>query len=104
MHLISNKDQLLTNLERIENYLTEGSDIEKKAMASYIKRGTCFICYKVNNEIRFAPSRFSGYVNNNLKKHIPGETDGRETNEAINNILNQKPSSNNILEKKYSAY
>jgi len=102
--LIANLDQLTQNIETIENYLTEGSDDERSEASLLIKRGTCFVAYKVGKELRFAPSRFLGYENNKLFKHSTTDIDGRETNKAINAILKSKPLSNDTIEKKYLTY
>ncbi|HTA63017.1 MAG TPA: HNH endonuclease [Bacteroidia bacterium] len=104
MRLINTIDQLKKNIDRVENYLTEGDESEKTEISKFIKRGTCFIAYQIDKEIRFAPSRFLGYINNSLDKHIPSETDGRQTNKAIIDILNTKPEPNDKLEKKYFLY
>lgn len=104
MRLINTLDQLLKNIETVESYLAEGDENEKSKVSKYIKRGTCFLAYQVDKEIRFAPSRFLGYINNDLDKHIPSESDGRLTNKAIVTILNDKPEPNNRLEKEYFLY
>jgi hypothetical protein len=69
-----------------------------------IKRGTCFVAYKVGEELRFAPSRFLGYESNKLFKHLTTDIDGRETNKVINAILKSKPLSDDTIEKKYLEY
>jgi hypothetical protein len=105
MQLIESEEQLITNIETVECYLTEGSEDEKREVVNLIKRGTCFIAYKISNEIRFAPSRFIGYQNNNLKLHKSFATkDGRITNDAINKILNSQPIQIKDIEEKYVQY
>jgi 5-methylcytosine-specific restriction protein A len=102
--LITNLDQLIQNIETIENYITEGSDDEKLETSKLIMRGICFVAYTVGLEIRFAPSKFLGYTNNKLNKYPKSDTDGRETNKAINAILKSKPLKFDVLEQKYLAY
>lgn len=102
--LITNLNQLTQNIETIENYLTEGTDDERLEASLLIKRGTCFVAYKVEKELRFAPSRFLGYESNKLFKHPTTEIDGRETNKAINSILKSKPLPDETIEKKYLDY
>jgi predicted HNH restriction endonuclease len=104
MGLIKTLKQLEQNIANVEKYLTVGTNEEKKETSNLIKRGTCFVAYSINNEIRFAPSRFLGYVYNELYKHASSEKDGRETNKAINEILQAKPVQNNDLEQKYFDY
>ncbi len=102
--LITNLNQLIQNINTVEYYLTEGNNNEQLNTSKLIKRGICFIAYKINKEIRFVPSKFVGYVDNTLERHIPSETDGRETNEAIDSILKSKSIINEPLEKKYLEY
>lgn len=95
---------MLFKVELSENYLTVGTEEEQIKIAKFIKRGTCFIAYQIEEEIRFAPSKFLGYVNNSLEKHIPSKTDGRDTNEMIISILEAKPIFNEKLEKKNISF
>jgi 5-methylcytosine-specific restriction protein A len=104
MKLITSLIQLEKNIENVENYLSVRSPEEKTEMQKLIKAGTCFVAYSVGKELRFAPSRFLGYVNNEIYRHIRSLKDGRETNKAINRILEAKPAVNNELEKKYLEY
>lgn len=102
--LISTLDELLNNLETIENYITAFDADKRIKISQYIKRGTCFVAYQINNEIRFAPSKFTGYKNNSLEKHIPSLTDGRDTNKVISQILNSSPQTDDNLEIAYQKY
>lgn len=105
MNLISNRKQLVANIETVENYLTDGVLQEKETMLDLIRRGKCLVAYKVNNEYRFAPSRYLGYINNNLNEHSSSKTkDGRETNPIITKVLESKLLNNENLEKKYINY
>lgn len=97
MALITTLKQLEQNIENVEKYLAVGTDEEKIQMSNLIKRGTCFVAYSIADEIRFAPSRFLGYVYNELHKHIHADKDGRETNKVINKILDAKPVGSNEL-------
>ena len=104
MKVIETESDILHNIETFEDYLVGGNEDEKEKVVSLIKRGTCFIAYKINNETRFVPSRFVGYLNNNLRKHSKAYKDGRITNKAINPILNSQPLYNDKLEKQYRRY
>jgi len=105
METISNVAQLKANIEVFENYLVDGNDDEQKQVRSLIRRGRCFVSYKVNDEIRFAPSRFLGYINNSLEKHNKfEEKHGTLTNAAIIKVLKQKLIPNSELENRYVQY
>lgn len=105
MRAIEYETQLLVNIEAVENYLVEGNESEQKEIRDLIRKGKCFVAYKVNDEVRFAPSRFLGYVNNYLGEHDASHIkDGRITNIAIAKVLKSKLDSNEVLEAKYIAY
>ena len=105
MKLISNKQQLIANIETIENYITDGDLSEKETTLDLIRKGKCLVAYKVVNEYRFAPSRFLGYQKNNIISHAASQTKtGLESNPAINKVLESKLSSNENLENKYIRY
>jgi 5-methylcytosine-specific restriction protein A len=104
MKLINTKNQLINNIDTLEGYLTEGHDYSNSEATALVKRGTCFVAYNIDKEIRFAPSRFIGYVDNTLDKHSASEKDGRETNKAIIKILGKKPQPNEKLNEKYLEY
>lgn len=102
--LISTKQQLIRNLDRIENYLSSDSDELYEAMVKYIARGRVFVAYKVGSHIHFAPSRFVGYKNNTLVKHQNNSgKHGFDTNKVISAILGQNKM-NSELEEKYLSY
>jgi 5-methylcytosine-specific restriction protein A len=105
MRLIENLHQLIENIETVELYLTEGTEQQKSEIIKLIKRGTCFVAYNAETELRFAPSRFLGYSENTIEEHLQSDDkDGRETNDAINDILQAKPLPNNELENQYRIY
>ena len=104
MGLISTLKQLRKNINNVEKYLAIGTDEEKMETYNLIKRGTCFVAYTIDEEVRFAPSRFVGYVYNELYKHALSEKDGRETNKAISKVLGAQPLPNIMLEGKYLDY
>jgi predicted HNH restriction endonuclease len=108
MRLIKNLEQLISNIKSVENYFADGSENDKIQISGLISKGKCLVAYKVNSEIRFAPSRFLGYIDNELSKHIKStkakSIDGRETNVLITRVLESKLHSNEELEVKYIQY
>ena len=102
--LISSRKQLIKNLDRVEGYLSNGSDELYDAMARYIARGRVFVSYRVNGEYHFAPSRFVGYKDNTLVKHQNNqEKDGKKTTPAITHILGSRVYDSRF-EKAYLEY
>ncbi len=105
MKLINTINQLIKNIDTLEGYLTEGDEYSVSEATALVKRGTCFVAYKIDKELHFAPSRFIGYVDNKLDKHSASdEKNGRETNKVIIKILGTKPLPNDKLNEKYLEY
>ena len=104
MKLIHNIDQLIENLDTLEGYLTEGTEYETEQAISLVQKGRCFVAYKVDGDLRFAPSRFIGYISNEIEIHDKSHKDGKETNREINKIFKSRPEPNEKLEKEYLRY
>ena len=104
MELIDNIKQLEKNLETIEFYLSEGTDFEKDKTNELLRAGACFVAYEIDNELRFATSRFVGYIDNSWHQHLNSQKDGRDTNVAIEKIMNDKLGPNENLEKAFLKY
>jgi hypothetical protein len=102
--LITDIDSLTENINTLENYLIEGTDEERLKASNLIKRGTCFVSYMIESELRFVPSRFLGYENNTLSKHSIMDVDGRKTNKAISKILKPSKLKVGTYEKEYLDY
>lgn len=100
--LVNNIEQLVVNLQTVESYLVR--DNERQKAYDLIQKGICFVAYNLAGELKFAPSRFIGYINNNLEMHANNDIDGRETNIAISMILGNDPVADIILDKKYQEY
>jgi predicted HNH restriction endonuclease len=102
---IKDKEELRSNLSTVEHYLTDGTDDESDFVNSLIKKGNCFVAYKMNNEWRFAPSRFVGYQNNSMKVHLNNKNkDGRETNPVIDKVIGSKLEQLDFFESEYLKY
>jgi 5-methylcytosine-specific restriction protein A len=101
MTTVANKNEIMKNLEVFESYLCEGSENDQFFCRELIKKGRCFVAYKIGKEIRFSPSRYIGYKNNSAKAHEERDKNGTETNAAINKILGNTPYQDDDLENKY---
>jgi 5-methylcytosine-specific restriction protein A len=94
-------EHLLNNIRTFDNYLVN----ERQWARDHIFEGICFVAYKVAGETRFAPSRFLGYINNNINDHdLNPDKHGGESNKAINNILEHEPEENEEMLKLYFAF
>ena len=99
MELVSSLSQIEQNLDYLER--AHGSRDHK----DLVKRGTCFLAYNGEHGLGFAPSRFTGYIDNDFGKHAANKTkDGRETNPAISAVLRSEPEPDPELESAYRDY
>lgn len=108
MKLVTSLKQIEKNIEWVENYLVDGTDQQKEQIGNLIRRGKSLVAYQVSNEIRFAPSRFLGYVANSLEKHAQAVADklvdGKETNPVLTKLIGSKLEQNEQLDKLYVKY
>ncbi|HWP30818.1 MAG TPA: hypothetical protein VNK96_03695 [Fimbriimonadales bacterium] len=101
--LISTKQELLNNLQTFVSYSKSNLEAEREFFRESLSRGKCFVVDE--NGAHFAPSRFLGYVANNMPEHKRDEEkDGRITNNAINKILQSRPVQNNEIEQRFIQY
>ncbi len=105
MDVVNTEEEIRNNLTQFENYLCDGSEDEQEFAYGLVRRGNCFIAYKINGELRFSPSRYTGYLNNSKSKHINNPNkDGKETNAAINKVIGYMLSPNKELESEYLSF
>lgn len=102
MDVVTTEEEIRDNLAKFENYLCDGSEDEQQFAFDLIRRGSCFIAYKIDGELRFSPSRYCGYMGNTREKHLKNfDKDGKETNAAINKVIGYTLSTNKELESEY---
>ena len=70
MDIVSTEDEIRENLVQFENYLCDGTEEEQQFAYGLVLRGSCFIAYQIDGELRFSPSRYTGYLNNTKNKHL----------------------------------
>ena len=105
MNLISKIYDIEKNLDLFEYYLCEGNEDQQRFAIELIQRGSCFIAYEINREIRFAPSRYIGYKNNSIDLHRNNPSkDGRKTNPAITKVVGIALEKNKFLEKEFLKF
>jgi hypothetical protein len=101
MKLVRTKNEIIENIVKLNNYISDENDYALRL----VQRGACFVVLKDNGVYKFYPSRFIGYINNNLERHIHNnDKDGKDTNPTISNILGTKPIQNELLEQEYYKY
>ncbi len=105
MNVVSSKAELLANISLLKGYLQKGSSEDSEFAKGLIKRGTCFVIVDSGEEPFFAPSRFTGYVDNSRLSHLAYyEKDGRETNDAISILFGNKTAPNDSIDSEYCSF
>jgi hypothetical protein len=104
METIRNWSDIRLNVLRLEKYKYSKNIEEKRFYRNIIRRGRCFVALETRKGFIFAPSRFIGYINNNMKNHEKNyKKDGRITNVAIDKILGSHGVNSN-LEKEFKIF
>lgn len=105
MEKIKTLNDLKINTKTLDSYIIDKKDPLYTFGLNLIKKGTCFVVIKDGEQYKFYPSRFIGYLNNNMEDHLNNNfKDGRETNPTISYILGNKPLKKQDLNKKYIEY
>ena len=82
--LVESYEDINKNAETLDGYLESRTGEEYDFAVALVKRGACFLAIKKNDGFRFYPSRFIGYMNNDMNKHKANiYKDGKITNPAI---------------------
>jgi predicted HNH restriction endonuclease len=102
--LIDNLVALVKNIRQLEAYLIYGEPHQREWAANLIRKGICFVAYKSDEETRFVPSKFVGYVDMSMEDYIPGNLDGRDTTPVISRLLGYNPNPSHELEKLFRQY
>lgn len=103
--LVETAAQVAANLRTLEHLRSRPLDDGHRAYEQLIKRGTCFVPYVVDGGIAFAPSRFIGYQDNSIERHLANTgKDGRTTNKALHGIFGSGPQIHDGLERLYVAF
>lgn len=88
MILIDNREELIKNLDTVESYLNGDNQELFDQMADLIRKGKNFVAYDFEGKLHFAPSRFIGYKNNTLSKHLRKDNgkNGSETSGKLRRL------------------
>lgn len=104
MELISCKTELAANIDKLREYLSAPGPDNEFAV-ELIRSGICFVVTSKAGDVLFAPSRFVGYSQNSRHDHGANEDkDGRETNDAIEQLLGSPPLESEGLEQEYDQF
>ncbi len=86
--LVSSTEQIVENIETLYRYGESTDDSERRFHDKRIKNGKLFVAVQVGDGFRYAPSKFAGYVANDIR-HADNlrERDGRTTNVVLSRLL-----------------
>ena len=104
---IETREDIVQNIKTLYSYLNGKVDSEHKDWAiQRMSRGSNYVIEVVDSQIYFAPSRFVGYVDNTMEKHVANHGNGTETDNKIK-IFYQKVQDvklDALLQKAMSEY
>lgn len=81
---IETREDIVQNIKTLYSYLDGKVDSEHKDWAiQRMSRGSNYVIEIVDSQIYFAPSRFVGYVDNTMEKHVANHGNGTETDNKI---------------------
>lgn len=104
MELVVNEDQVADNLAELDRMGASNGD-ERQAYLDLIKLGKCYLPYLNDSGIAFAPSRFIGYVDNNIQAHgLNQDRHGSRTNVALNRVYGSYPVQNGGLQVEFERF
>jgi putative restriction endonuclease len=102
LELVATHGDIDLNIATAEQYRCAPASADFVGYTSLIKLGTCFLPYVADGKLRFMPSRFIGYKNNDLAQHAQNDDrNGRETNVVLNRILGSQPVADTRIEQLY---
>lgn len=105
MELITSLKELKKNLATLEDYMKSTNPANVAFYKDLIKKGICFVAYEKYGRYIFAPSRFIGYKNNDMHRHISNASkDGRVTTPVINKLLDYKCTPHDGFEIHYNKF
>lgn len=104
METVKTWSDIRSNILQLEKYKNSENSEERIFYKGIIGRGKCFVALDTRNGFIFAPSRFVGYVDNDIKNHDENyDKDGRITNVEIDKILGPYDV-NKILEERFKIF
>lgn len=88
--LVSKVEQVLNNIETLYLYGESASEGERRFHRARIKNGKLFAAMEVYGSFQFAPSKFAGYVDNDIR-HAENlsDRDGRQTNIVLSRLFGE---------------
>ena len=73
METIDSKKEIIANLLTFDSYRDSDRPAEREFYAERLRLGKIFVYLAKRERVSFCPSRFAGYKNNTMEKHLAFE-------------------------------
>lgn len=102
MKLVSTTDQITQNVRVFDGYRISDDPARRLFHLERLRLGKQFVVVKSGSHYLFAPSRFAGYENCTLERHVAfPHKDGKLTTPRLTSLLKKKPVANSSIESLY---
>ena len=103
---IKSRQDVISNINTLYSYINDNDEDNKQWAVDKLKRGKNMVVEVIDGHIRFAPSRFVGYINNTIDKHEENHGDGTETDNVLKEFYTkvQDGRLDSILQKLLARY
>lgn len=104
--IIISVSELMENLSQIDAYLSDDNEEHYNNVRKLIGNGIDFVVYKYRGDNHLAPSRFIGYLQNDIITHFIKNNGkhGSKTTQAINKILGYTCEYDKSIDKEYLVF
>ncbi len=102
METVDSKEQIAANVLVYDSYRKSRRSDEQEFYAQRLRLGKIFVCLPRDGRVIFCPSRFAGYKNNTMAKHLAFEgKSGSVTTPRISSVLGISHEANEMAEREY---
>jgi hypothetical protein len=100
--LVRNVTHIINNVAIFERYGRSENPTEREFFNEHLRRGMNFVAIKIGDKYVFAPSRFVGYIDNDMNKHEDNPyKDGRDTDIRLKEIMKSQQMSDILIEQAF---
>lgn len=106
-NLVKSREDIKKNILTLKRGIASENQNQKEReyYKKLIRAGIDFVAVKINGEPFFAPSRFIGYLENNMGKHDGSvRTHGTFTTNRITSLLHKNSERNENLETEFQNF
>lgn len=101
MNIVSNKDQILDNVDLFFEVLELGKEEEQDSLMNLIIQSQTFLVLKVEDIFLFSPSYFIGFQDQSMERFVAKDFSETITNEAISKALGSTPKIDKTMDENF---